>query len=463
MQKIKKIDSKNFSKGIALSIGVLVLSASLSYLILAWQEPESTPPGINVAAPLNVSSNYQQKTGALVIGGASGLDAGNSVLRVAQVPGNDVGLFVGDGNPHDSALIETNISSSATHMWFSEDNRGGGVWDKMVFAVLGNGEVKARAGIESYEGNIQSDSGFVKAPQLCIGEDCRNNWPANGSGSIIGGICPGNEVMRGITSDGVPICSGNGWNPPPGPCVNPLPNYTTEIPQKRMFVSDSSYNGFDVTSEAAAHAKCQEAAENAGMADENTHQPQFKALVYYGNANPIANNVIKSSTYYYTGEATEGNTICDWHLVAKGKSDFLTAGDEEETSNEFIKWAIKYNEYGNEKNVNVLTNFQPTTNNNYALLLPSNYAGWCPNTYCGCTAPTWQGSCVSAWSTKCTYNINYAWYGYAASKTLTWAYNQYILDTAVSTGPPNSTDICPNSTNSTICRNVSRSFYCVEQ
>ena len=57
------------TKSIALILGVITMSFLVGYLILAaWTEPTTSPPGGNVAAPLNTSINAQSKEGALVVG-----------------------------------------------------------------------------------------------------------------------------------------------------------------------------------------------------------------------------------------------------------------------------------------------------------------------------------------------------------------------------------------------------------
>jgi len=53
------------TKSIALIFGVLTMSFLVGYLVLAWTEPGTTPPGGNVPAPLNVGSIAQTKTGSL--------------------------------------------------------------------------------------------------------------------------------------------------------------------------------------------------------------------------------------------------------------------------------------------------------------------------------------------------------------------------------------------------------------
>ncbi|MBU4298742.1 hypothetical protein KJ636_01755 [Patescibacteria group bacterium] len=72
MEKAKSLPAQIFQRknweGVALILGVLVTSVFVSYLVLAWTEPTSAPPGGNVAAPLNTSINAQAKEGALMLG-----------------------------------------------------------------------------------------------------------------------------------------------------------------------------------------------------------------------------------------------------------------------------------------------------------------------------------------------------------------------------------------------------------
>lgn len=73
------------TKSIALILGVLAMSLSLGYLVLAaWTEPSSPPPGDNVPAPLNTSINAQSKEGALIIGTNSALTTG-LIVRYGNV------------------------------------------------------------------------------------------------------------------------------------------------------------------------------------------------------------------------------------------------------------------------------------------------------------------------------------------------------------------------------------------
>jgi len=53
--------------GIALCLGVLVFAFTISYLVSAWTEPATAPPGGNVDTPLNVGILGQSKAGGLIL------------------------------------------------------------------------------------------------------------------------------------------------------------------------------------------------------------------------------------------------------------------------------------------------------------------------------------------------------------------------------------------------------------
>jgi len=65
--------SEKFQKFILSTLGVLVMSILVSYLVFAWTEPSQNPPGGNVPAPINVGPQGQAKEGGLILntGGAS--------------------------------------------------------------------------------------------------------------------------------------------------------------------------------------------------------------------------------------------------------------------------------------------------------------------------------------------------------------------------------------------------------
>jgi len=59
--------SEKLQKTIALLVGVLTLTLTISYLILAWTEPSQAPPGGNIPAPINVGTSAQIKQGDLTV------------------------------------------------------------------------------------------------------------------------------------------------------------------------------------------------------------------------------------------------------------------------------------------------------------------------------------------------------------------------------------------------------------
>jgi len=79
------MDKNNFSKKISLILGILIICFGVAFYITAWQEPNSSPTGENVDAPLNISSENQTKEGGLTLntGGSENalvIDQGNFCL-----------------------------------------------------------------------------------------------------------------------------------------------------------------------------------------------------------------------------------------------------------------------------------------------------------------------------------------------------------------------------------------------
>jgi len=68
-------------------VGVFVLSIIIGYAVLAWTEPSTTPPGGDVAAPINTGSVTQTKTGGLNIAGNVGIGTTNPSQKL-EVNGN---------------------------------------------------------------------------------------------------------------------------------------------------------------------------------------------------------------------------------------------------------------------------------------------------------------------------------------------------------------------------------------
>jgi hypothetical protein len=90
------------TKSIALILGVLAMSFLVGYLVLAWTEPTTTPPGGNVPAPLNVGSVDQIKSG--------GLSVGAFISRFGTILARDSGnVGIGTANPSQKLDISGNV------------------------------------------------------------------------------------------------------------------------------------------------------------------------------------------------------------------------------------------------------------------------------------------------------------------------------------------------------------------
>ena len=79
-------NSKEISAKItSLAFGVLVLSFLVGfYAVATWTEPSSPPPESNTSAPINVGSDLQTKTGALIIN-SGGADTGLQLLGKVSI------------------------------------------------------------------------------------------------------------------------------------------------------------------------------------------------------------------------------------------------------------------------------------------------------------------------------------------------------------------------------------------
>jgi hypothetical protein len=124
-----------FQKTIALTSGVLVLSGAIVFIALAvWQGPTADPPDENVAAPINVGSDDQTKTGDLTVGNLfldNGAGEGN-IENANQIIGyNDLHLW--SGSSQKSTMYLDNAAANNEGIKFYTQGE-----ERMIVGADGN-------------------------------------------------------------------------------------------------------------------------------------------------------------------------------------------------------------------------------------------------------------------------------------------------------------------------------------
>jgi len=124
---------------------------ALGFYVVAWEEPDTAPPGGNVYAPLNTGSDAQTKSGNLTIGG-------NLESSQWRPTGTDDGRIIRTGG-------QIRYDADDNWYWYS-------TWDSENEMTL-----NYQNGLW-LKSNLDADD--VKArDQLCLGGDCRTSWPAS--------------------------------------------------------------------------------------------------------------------------------------------------------------------------------------------------------------------------------------------------------------------------------------------
>jgi len=230
----------------------------------------------------------------------------------------------------------------------------------------------------------------------------------------------------GIGSDGKVICQTNAGGPPgvTSPCSKSLVGNN-----KRIFVTSTTYTGYQVSNVSKADAICQTHANAGKMSGV------FKALMYYGDGtkrNPT--DVLKAGNSFWNCGKINATTY-DWKPVTNSPSAFFTA----DGAGNYLENPIQYNEVGNYTPVTVWTNFEPNGIGGWKGI--GGYTGG----YTGCTGVCWAGA---SWGWAET------WRGDSASKSKTWAYTRIESEEGGT--------YC-NWYHCGCCMDDSRALYCVEQ
>jgi len=234
---------------------------------------------------------------------------------------------------------------------------------------------------------------------FCVGEPCKI--------AVAPKDCGDGYFVKSIDQNGIITCAGvAGTSPETPPSPTPfnqptLSSCNTDLNPKqlRIFVTGSTYTGYQVSDTAKADAICAKVASDYGVPGE------YKALIHY-NSHSIYRNpaevLAPDARYWNGGRANEADPNCTWNLVANSPNEFFTVSDSNYLNN-----PIQYNEKGLAINNTVWTNFQPTGSGNWS---GQDYLGQKCSPICyspfGRTSYTMHGS---------SFNRNIGWANIAVS------------------------------------------------
>ena len=215
----------NFRKivsSIGIGAGAVILGLGVQYAAAQWTAAPSTPPGNNVAAPINVSSTSQAKAGFLSIGtttppSTNYLDVEGAAYIQGLVLGQNGGpaLQILDGHQASGTVLTSDANGKAT--WQSP---GGAVPHGIVsYTTAGTYSWTAPAGVTSINvmavgggGGVGWTGGFGgNQPAVSAGPFPSN--PASYVESILP-VTPGVSYTVVVGSGGSSVHTGNsGFDP----------------------------------------------------------------------------------------------------------------------------------------------------------------------------------------------------------------------------------------------------------
>ena len=200
---------KSIPKHILIPLVTLVTGlffGSALQIALAWTVPSATPPGNNVAPPLNTSAVDQAKTGSLTVNGAGErmqaprfIDNDNtnffldpnssSKLSFAEFNNlNSLGYVNANVNMVAGAYMQSPIFYDNNNISFYLDSNG----TSKLNHISMTGQLGLGLGADTPEANRQIDSqGYIKSRTgFCIGSICIDEW-SSGEASLDGLVITG--------------------------------------------------------------------------------------------------------------------------------------------------------------------------------------------------------------------------------------------------------------------------------
>ena len=445
----------NFAKGLALSVGVLVLSTSLSFLAFAWTAPSSTPPNGNVAAPVNTGSTTQTKSGGLNVSGNVGVGTsspgykldvngslgvrstadfitsatGNRTVRFGYENSKNYAriLAYGSGASPANRLLIDNVANGSNAAGGYIDFRPDGNYMLLYPSGGSSGFLRLYAGGgERIRVNANGNVGIgtaSPAAKLDVAGQIKISGGSPGAGKVLtsdsnglatwktpatgftfsASSCPTGQWVIGMDADGKVVCSGSGNTPPWSTvsCAATSDELLTASARKRVFVTSSTYPINQTDSATKVDAICTNEARSAGLSGN------YKALIYINNNNSRINlqAVLPINKRFMHCGIVSGKA--EWWELANNPSAMLGRS---------LPYPIKYTATGTVaggSGTSVFTNFQPIGG--------GSYVGYSP---------------ISSGLRKIV--------GDSTRKDVRWA---YIL----------------LSCSTTACKNAPRSLYCIQQ
>ncbi len=207
------------TKNIALILGVLIMSLTVSYFAIAWQEPTAPPPGDQVPAPINIGDVGQRKHGDLRVegfrtdshtwlateGGSVGIgttttDPGAKLEVAGQIK-------ITGGIPEDGRVLTSDATGLATWEMLAGGN---GYWTQSGSNLYPN-NINWRVGIGTTEPNnlfqvkdlisfVNTREGWYTANTALGYEALRNPTFNNNTHEGVENTAVGYHALRNVTT-----------------------------------------------------------------------------------------------------------------------------------------------------------------------------------------------------------------------------------------------------------------------